>query len=69
MATPASDVETGGVVIRSKSYLVKTQSQIEEGKDYRFSASGRRYRFDHGVAREPEHERSSGCTGSGGQHP
>ena len=68
MATPASDVETGGMVIRPKSYLVKTQFQIEKGKNYRFSASSRR-RFNHGVAREPEHERSSGCTGNGGQHP
>ena len=68
MATLASDVETVRVVIRSKSYLVKTQFQIEKGKNYRFSASGRRYRFDHGVAREPGHERYSGCTGNGGQH-
>ena len=69
MATPASDVETGGVEIRSKSYLVKTQFQIEKGKDYRFSASGRRYRFDHGVAREPGHEKYSGSIGNCGQHP
>ena len=69
MATPASNVETGGVVIRSKSCLVKTHFQIENGKNYRFSASGRRYQFDHRVAREAGHERYSGCTGNGGQHP
>jgi len=69
MATPASDVETGGVEIRSKSYLVKTQFQIEKGKNYRFSASGRRYRFNPRVTRKPGHERYSGCTGNCGQHP
>ncbi len=69
MATPASDVETGRVVIRSKSYLVKTRFPIEKGKNYRFSASGKQYRFDHGVAREPGHEKYSGCIGNCGQHP
>ena len=41
MAPPAGDGETGGALIRARSYLVETPFQIKKGKNYRFSATGR----------------------------